>query len=115
MERRRCCSFWRPSASCSSCRTRRWPHGVPRTCSARLAGALQLPREPASLGMDLAIIADAFVVTVVGGLGSIPGAFVAALLIGLSKALCIALGTVDVGGTTIAFPKLTLVAEFLIM
>jgi branched-chain amino acid transport system permease protein len=65
--------------------------------------------------MDLAIIADAFVVTVIGGLGSIPGAFVAALLIGLSKALCIALGTVDVGGMTIAFPKLTLVAEFLIM
>ena len=82
---------------------------------AGLAGALQLPREPASLGMDLAIIADAFVVTVIGGLGSIPGAFVAALLIGLSKALCIALGTVDVGGVTIAFPKLTLVAEFLIM
>ena len=82
---------------------------------AGLAGALQLPREPASLGMDLAIIADAFVVTVIGGLGSIPGAFVAALLIGLSKALCIALGTVEVGGVAIAFPKLTLVAEFLIM
>jgi branched-chain amino acid transport system permease protein len=82
---------------------------------AGLAGALQLPREPASLGMDLSIIADAFVVTVIGGLGSIPGAFVAALLIGLSKALCIALGTVDIGGVAIAFPKLTLVAEFLIM
>ena len=62
---------------------------------AGLAGALQLPREPANLGMDLAIIAEAFVVTVVGGLGSIPGAFVAALLIGLTKALCIALGTVE--------------------
>ena len=62
---------------------------------AGLAGALQLPREPANLGMDLAIIADAFVVTVVGGLGSIPGAFLAALLIGLTKALCIALGTVE--------------------
>ena len=49
---------------------------------AGLAGALQLPREPANLGMDLAIIAEAFVVTVVGGLGSIPGAFIAALLIG---------------------------------
>ena len=63
---------------------------------AGLAGALQLPREPANLGMDLAIIADAFVVTVVGGLGSIPGAFLAALLIGVTKALCIALGDVDV-------------------
>ena len=82
---------------------------------AGLAGALQLPREPANLGMDLAVIAEAFVVTVVGGLGSIPGAFVAALLIGLTKALCIALGTVDLGGIEIAFPKLTLVAEFVVM
>jgi branched-chain amino acid transport system permease protein len=82
---------------------------------AGLAGALQLPREPANLGIDLNIIADAFVVTVVGGLGSIPGAFVAALVIGLVKALCIALGTVDVAGITIAFPKLTLVAEFVVM
>jgi branched-chain amino acid transport system permease protein len=82
---------------------------------AGLAGALQLPREPANLGMDLAIIAEAFVVTVVGGLGSIPGAFVAALLIGLTKALCIALGSVDLAGITIAFPKLTLVAESIVM
>ena len=82
---------------------------------AGLAGALQLPREPANLGMDLAIIAEAFVVTVVGGLGSIPGAFVAALLIGLTKALCIALGTEEIFGHEVAFPKLTLVAEFVVM
>jgi branched-chain amino acid transport system permease protein len=82
---------------------------------AGLAGALQRPREPANLGMDLATVADAFVVTVVGGLGSIPGAFLAALIIGLTKALCIALGTVDVGGIAFAFPKLTLVAEFVVM
>ena len=85
------------------------------SCLAGLAGALQLPREPANLGMDLAVIAEAFVVTVAGGLGSIPGAFVAALLIGLTKALCIALGTVDLGGFEIDFPKLTLVAEFVVM
>jgi branched-chain amino acid transport system permease protein len=82
---------------------------------AGLAGALQLPREPANLGMDLAIIAEAFVVTVVGGLGSIPGAFVAALLIGLVKALCIWLGTQEVAGFAIDFPRLTLVAEFVVM
>ncbi len=82
---------------------------------AGLAGALQLPREPANLGMDIAIIAEAFVVTVVGGLGSIPGAFVAALLIGLTKALCVALGTVNIAGVAVAFPKLTLVAEFVVM
>jgi branched-chain amino acid transport system permease protein len=82
---------------------------------AGIAGALQLPREPANLNMDLAIIAEAFVVTVVGGLGSIPGAFLASLLIGLAKALCIALGTLDVAGVSVAFPKLTLVAEFIVM
>jgi branched-chain amino acid transport system permease protein len=82
---------------------------------AGLAGALQLPRESANLGMDLSIIAEAFVVTVVGGLGSIPGAFIAALLIGLTKAVCIGLGQVELGGVIVAFPKLTLVAEFVVM
>ena len=84
-------------------------------CLAALAGALQLPREPANLNMDLTVVAEAFVVTVVGGLGSIPGAFLAALLIGLTKALCIAAGTVQIGTLAIAFPKLTLVAEFIVM
>ncbi|MDE2210654.1 MAG: ABC transporter permease [Betaproteobacteria bacterium] len=82
---------------------------------AGLAGALTLPRVGANLGMDLAVIAEAFVVTVLGGLGSIPGAFAGALLIGVVKALCIAAGTVDIAGTTIAMPKLTLVIEFIVM
>src|SRR5438552_8255163 len=82
---------------------------------AGLAGALQLPRESANLAMDLSVIAEAFVVTVVGGLGSIPGAFVAALLIRLVKAICIGLGQVELGGVVIAFPKLTLVAEFVVL
>src|SRR5689334_22378880 len=82
---------------------------------AGLAGALALPREPANLGMDLAVIADAFVVTVLGGLGSIPGAFIAAMIIGVTKALCIAAGTIHVGGLVIALPKLTLVIEFIVM
>ncbi|MGH6608956.1 MAG: ABC transporter permease [Burkholderiaceae bacterium] len=50
---------------------------------AGLAGALQIPRETVNLQMDLAILIEAFVVVVVGGLGSISGAFLAALLIGL--------------------------------
>ena len=82
---------------------------------AGLAGALTLPREPANLGMDLGVIADAFVVTVLGGLGSVPGAFIAALIIGITKALCIAAGTVSIGVVSIAFPKLTLVIEFIVM
>jgi branched-chain amino acid transport system permease protein len=82
---------------------------------AGLAGALTLPREPAHLGMDLGVIADAFVVTVLGGLGSIPGAFIAAVIIGVTKALCIAAGTVHVGDFALALPKLTLVIEFVLM
>src|SRR3712207_1215227 len=38
---------------------------------AGLAGALQLPRESVNLHMDLAVIAEVFVVVVVGGLGSL--------------------------------------------
>jgi branched-chain amino acid transport system permease protein len=82
---------------------------------AGLAGALELPRESAHLGMDLSVIAEAFVVTVVGGLGSIPGAFVAAILIGLTRAICIGLGSVDIAGVAVAFPRLTLVTEFVVM
>ena len=85
------------------------------TLLAGLAGALQLPREPANLNIDLSVIVDAFVVTVTGGLGSISGAFIAALIIGVVKALCIGVGEVSLFGTPVAFPKLTLVAEFLVM
>lgn len=82
---------------------------------AGLAGALALPRENATLGMDLSIIADVFVVTVVGGLGSIPGAYVAAILICVVKAWCIGIGDVSIFGTSYSFSKLTLVAEFIVM
>ncbi|MCB1541287.1 MAG: ABC transporter permease [Rhodoblastus sp.] len=83
---------------------------------AGLGGALQLPREPAGLSMDMTAIGDAFVVVVVGGMGSIPGAFVAALLIAEVKALCIALGDWQTPlGFVVAFPKFTLVAEFAVM
>jgi branched-chain amino acid transport system permease protein len=72
---------------------------------AGLGGALAIPREPASLGVDLSLVSDAFVVVVVGGLGSLPGAFLASLLIGEIKAFCIGLG----------YSKLTLVVEFIVM
>jgi branched-chain amino acid transport system permease protein len=82
---------------------------------AGLGGALQLPREPASLELDLSILGSAFVVVVVGGMGSLTGAFVAAIIVSVVKALCIWLGVVSVLGVELAFPKLTLVAEFLVM
>lgn len=82
---------------------------------AGLGGALQIPRIPADLTLDLSTIGDAFVVVVVGGMGSIPGAYVAALVIAELKALCVALGTVSLGGFAFALPKLTLVVEFVFM
>lgn len=71
---------------------------------AGLGGALQLPRESVNLHMDLAIITEAFVVVVVGGLGSLGGAFLAALLIGELHAFGI-----------LVLPKITLVLVFLVM
>jgi branched-chain amino acid transport system permease protein len=82
---------------------------------AGLGGALQVAREPANLGMDLTVITDAFVVVVIGGMGSIVGSYVAAVLIAEVKALCIGIGLVSLGGFSVNFSKLTLVAEFLVM
>ncbi|HYS48314.1 MAG TPA: ABC transporter permease, partial [Xanthobacteraceae bacterium] len=80
-----------------------------------LGGALQVAREPANLLMDLTVIGDAFVVVVVGGMGSITGAYVAAVIIAEIKALCISVGVVNFAGVAVNFSKLTLVAEFLVM
>jgi branched-chain amino acid transport system permease protein len=85
------------------------------TFLAALGGALQMPHEPANLNLDLALIGEVFVVVVVGGMGSIVGAFVAAVLIAMVKAVCIAAGSIDVFGAPFPLSKLTLVAEFLVM
>ena len=71
---------------------------------AGLAGALQLPREPAHLQMDVNVVVETFVVVVTGGLGSIGGAFAAAVLIGVIHALGLSF-----------FPQATLVLVFLTM
>ena len=71
---------------------------------AGLGGALRLPTEPANLQMDVNVVVETFVVVVTGGLGSIAGAFWAALLIGMVHAFGISL-----------FPQATLVLVFLTM
>jgi branched-chain amino acid transport system permease protein len=71
---------------------------------AGFGGAIHLPREPANLMMDLGIIAEAFVVVVVGGMGSITGAYLAAVLIAELGAFGIVL-----------FPQITLVLLFAVM
>jgi branched-chain amino acid transport system permease protein len=82
---------------------------------AGLGGALQVAREPANLATDLIVISDAFVVVVVGGMGSITGAYLAAVIIAEVKALCIGMGIVHFAGMSVNFSKMTLVAEFLVM
>ena len=73
--------------------------------SVLVAAGLVAPRSPilTSMGFDEVILT--FVVVVLGGLGSLPGAFLASLLIAELKAFCIGLG----------FSKATLVIEFLVM
>lgn len=71
---------------------------------AGLGGALQLPKDGANLFIDLNVIAAAFVVVVVGGMGNITGAFLAAVLIGELQAFAI-----------LTFPEITLVLMFLAM
>lgn len=71
---------------------------------AGVGGAVQLPREPANLMMDLNIIAEAFVVVVIGGMGSLLGAYLAAFIIAQLQAFGI-----------LIFPEITLVLVFLVM
>jgi len=71
---------------------------------AGLGGALQIPNEAVNLQMDINIIAEAFVVVVIGGMGSVAGAFLAALLVGEISAF-----------GTLLLPKLSSVLAFLVM
>ena len=71
---------------------------------AGLGGAVQLPKGGANLLMDLNVIASAFVVVVVGGMGSIPGAYLAAVIIGELSSFGV-----------LVFPESTLVLMFLVM
>lgn len=52
---------------------------------AGLAGALAAPLRSLSPGLGLSILLESFVVTVIGGLGSIAGALISAILIGLLR------------------------------
>lgn len=71
---------------------------------AALGGALQIPRDAVNHAMDLRVIVDVFVVVVIGGLGSIIGAFVAAVLVSELNAFGI-----------LIFPKISIILVFLVM
>ncbi|MGQ0548112.1 MAG: branched-chain amino acid ABC transporter permease [Armatimonadota bacterium] len=71
---------------------------------AALGGALGVPVRPASPGIGAAMIIQAFVITVIGGLGNLPGAFVSSLLVGVLSAY-----------GTLLFPVFELFFIFVIM
>ncbi|UWR24396.1 ABC transporter permease [Sulfitobacter sp. S190] len=71
---------------------------------AGLGGALQLPKGGADLLMDFNILAPVFVVVVIGGMGSLPGAYLAAVIISV----------LNVFGVTY-LPQSTLVLMFIVM
>lgn len=71
---------------------------------AGLAGALASPVRSLVPGMGFSILIESFIVTVIGGMGSIGGALVAAILIGLTRSF-----------GSVGFPLLTEVLVFSIM
>ena len=128
----RCISRWRARASAGWCgrrrRTAKWSArsaSIRRCCSPPCSRSA--PRSPVSAARCRwrasrpisppisSAISDAFVVVVVGGMGSISGAYLAAVIIAEVKAICIGIGVVDFGFVSVNFSKLTLVAEFLVM
>ena len=70
-----------------------------------LAGALLGPLLAVQVGMGESILILAFVVVVIGGIGSIRGAFVGALLVGI----------VDTAGRALLFPALASIAIYVLM
>ena len=68
------------------------------------AGALAAPVRSLASGMGTSVIVESFIVTVIGGMGSVAGALVGALLIGLVRSF-----------GTIGFPLFTEGLMFLIM
>jgi len=71
---------------------------------AAFGGALQIPRDAVDHTMDLRIVVETFVVVVIGGLGSVGGAFLAALIVAELNAFGI-----------LVFPAVSLVLMFLVM
>ena len=70
---------------------------------AGLAGGVQSPISSITLGMDMNVIIEVFCIMVIGGLGSLAGAFVGSLIVGVTYSFAI-----------LVFPKMALVLIFLV-
>lgn len=78
---------------------------------AGLAGALAAPIRTLTPGIGLSFLIDSFIVTVIGGMGSIGGAFIAAILIGFIRAFGAIGFPLFVDGSMFAIMVLVLVAR----
>jgi branched-chain amino acid transport system permease protein len=72
-------------------------------------GALAAPHQSLAPSMGDRIIIESFIVVVIGGMGSFPGAFVGALILGLFESF----GTVFAGRAQMALPYILLAAVLL--
>jgi branched-chain amino acid transport system permease protein len=54
-----------------------------------VGGALVVPASAASIDMGVELIVDAFAVVIIGGLGSMPGALIGALIVGFVRSVAI--------------------------
>lgn len=76
------------------------------TALAALGGAVSAPMQSIGPGTDATILVNAFVVAIIGGMGSIPGAALAALLLGLLQAF----GVIYVPSLVPASPYVAMIA-----
>ncbi len=76
---------------------------------AALGGALAAPHQSVGPAMGETIIIESFIVVVIGGMGSFPGAFVGALILGLMNSF----GTTLVPDLQMALPYILLAAVLL--
>jgi branched-chain amino acid transport system permease protein len=74
------------------------------TALAGLAGGLAAPVVSIGPGLHAQVLIDAFVIVVIGGMGSFAGALAGALLIGQANAFGV-----------LAFPSLAIVVPFIVM
>ena len=74
---------------------------------AGLGGALAAPMQSISPGLGESVIIDAFIIVVIGGLGSLSGAFVGAMLVGLMQSF--ATNFIDAGSLAIPFLAMVIV------
>jgi branched-chain amino acid transport system permease protein len=79
------------------------------TWLAAVGGALAAPHQSLAPSMGERIIIESFIVVVSGGMGSFPGAFVGALILGLFESF----GTVFLGRVQMAVPYILLAAVLL--